>query len=105
MITLFKTCSACPEQYDAYHGDFANWDQIQDVPQVGYLRLRHGHFTVDCPGVGGQTVYEASTRGDGSFDDNERHHHLRFAVDAIERWIRGEWLPPKPPEPQYQIVT
>ena len=31
-IKLVKTCSACPEQYDAFYEDH----------QVGYLRVRHG---------------------------------------------------------------
>ena len=43
MLKLVLTCGACPEQYDAFDGE----------RQVGYLRLRHGHFTVTCPDVGG----------------------------------------------------
>ena len=34
---LILTCGACPEQYDVFDGD----------RQVGYLRLRHGHFRAD----------------------------------------------------------
>lgn len=104
MITLIKTCWAYPEQYDAFQGDFATAGETQG-PIVGYLRLRHGRFYAACPNVDGQVVYEASTNGDGQFYDDERDHHLRFAVDAIERWLRGEWLPPKPPDAQYRIVT
>jgi hypothetical protein len=76
MITLKLSCGACPEQYDAFD---------EDGKQVGYLRLRHGHFRVDYPDCGGETIYEAHPMGDGIFDDEERDYYLRFAVDAIER--------------------
>lgn len=72
-IRLEMTCSACPEQYDAFMGD----------TQVGYLRLRHGHFRVDFPECGGETIYEADTSGDGYFDDAERDYHLGRAKAAI----------------------
>lgn len=90
MTLLFhKTCDACPEQYDAYQG--------QD--RVGYLRLRHGFFTVVCPDVGGALVYEATPKGDGEFFDDERDYYMRFAAEAILRWIanrRPLELPPAP---------
>jgi len=79
-IHLQMTCGACPEQYDAFDSD----------KKVGYLRLRHGRFTVECPNVGGDMVYSAYSRGDGIFESSERDYYLRFAVDAIERWQRGE---------------
>lgn len=72
-IRLEMTCGACPEQYDAFVDD----------KQVGYLRLRHGHFRVEFPECGGETVYESDTIGDGIFDDSERELHIRRAVDAI----------------------
>ncbi|QRY51708.1 hypothetical protein [Mycolicibacterium septicum] len=73
-IRLERTCFACPEQYDAFVGD----------TQVGYLRLRHGYFHVEFPDVGGETVYEAYTVGDGIFDDeDERVYHLQRAKAAI----------------------
>jgi len=75
VVHLKLTCSACPEQYDAFLGNV----------QVGYLRLRHGSFRVDYPECGGDTIYEASPCGDGAFDDDERDYYLRFAVDAILR--------------------
>ena len=56
-ITLVMTCSACPEQYDAFVGD----------QRVGYLRLRWSTFEVTCPDVGGETVYETEI-GDSGFD-------------------------------------
>ena len=96
MITLKLSCSACPEQYDAFD---------EEGKQVGYLRLRHGFFRVDFPDCGGETIYEVSPRGDGCFDDDERDRYLRFAVDAIERRIRNEAPLPIPPAPdvEYKI--
>ncbi len=78
MIKLVLTCSACPEQYDAFDEDV----------QVGYLRLRHGHFRVDFPDCGGETIHEAYPEGDGAFDDDERELHLSLAVTAIQRHRR-----------------
>jgi hypothetical protein len=96
MIFLKRTCFACPEQYDAFDGEGG--------PQVGYLRLRHGHFYVSFPGVGGEIIYEANPHGDGIFEDNERDYYLKFAVDAIEKRIkfgpRGE---DPAPDVQYKI--
>lgn len=78
-IRLVLTCGGCPEQYDAYQGS--------SNKLVGYLRLRHGHFTVSCPGVGGEIVYENNPEGDGWFNDDEREGYLRLAVDAIKQWL------------------
>ena len=75
-VKLELTCGACPEQYDAYIGD----------ERVGYLRLRHGWFYVECPDCGGETVYESEPKGDGLFDDDEREFYLREAVAAIKAW-------------------
>lgn len=72
-VRLEMTSSACPEQYDAYIDD----------RQVGYLRLRHGHFRVEFLGCGGETIYEANTIGDGIFDPAERDYHLQRATAAI----------------------
>jgi len=74
-IALVRTCGACPEQYDAFDGRGR---------QVGYLRLRHGHFTVDSPDCGDRRVYEARPLGDGCFDASERDGFLRAAIDAIK---------------------
>lgn len=82
-----KTCSACPEQYDVYD---------QKGQMVAYLRLRHGHFRVDVPDCGGDTIYEASPEGDGLFTNDERMKYLNEAVAAIQdyyfnrRWDEGE---------------
>lgn len=72
-MKLHKTCGACPEQYDVYHGK----------EKVGYLRLRHGYFTATYPDVGGELVYEAETIGYGEFDENERGFHLDEAIKAL----------------------
>jgi hypothetical protein len=54
-VELKRTCHACPEQYDA----------CMNGKAVGYLRLRHGHFTVSCPKAQGEMVHEATPKGDG----------------------------------------
>ena len=81
-IRLEKTCDCSPEQYDAFIDD----------KMVGYLRLRHGNFTVTCPDVGGEEVY-ASPIGDsgydGEFEDEaQRMVHLHLAKAAIEDWVK-----------------
>lgn len=91
-IILKMTCSACPEQYDAFL-----WGK-----QVGYLRLRHGSFRVDYPDCGDETIYTAEPEGDGSFEDHERDKYLRFAVKAILDKIDGNPEPPVP-DVQYEI--
>ena len=77
-LTLKLTCAACPEQYDAFC----------EGRLVGYLRLRHGKFTVTCPSVGGEHVYANNTQGDGIFVESERDQELNNAVAAIHGWIR-----------------
>lgn len=72
-IELIMTCGACPEQYDAFIDD----------EQVGYLRLRHGRFTVEYPDVRGRLVYSVSPEGDGIFEDQEREKYLTAAKEAI----------------------
>jgi len=75
-VHLDMTCGACPEQYDATIGN-----QV-----VGYLRLQHGHFTVECPTTGGAYVYEAEPVGDGMFENWEREKYLTAAKEAILKW-------------------
>ncbi len=83
-IELIKTCEACPEQYDAYLGD-----EI-----VGYLRLRHGHFTVQFPNPTGEVVYESEVKGDGIFEWDERGFHLDIAKRVIlANIIKREGMP------------
>ena len=54
---VVQTCGGCPEQYDVF----------KDSVQVGYLRLRHGCFSVDVPNHCGTTIYTAYPKGDGIF--------------------------------------
>lgn len=75
---LVLTCGACPEQYDVF-------DEAGKT--VGYMRLRHGNFTVQYPDVRGETVYTARPHGDGVFIANERQHHLTQGVVALHRKI------------------
>src|SRR5712691_2594447 len=84
VVRLERTCFDFPEQYDAFIGD----------EKVGYLRLRHGHFKVECPGAWGEMVYEASPSGDGIFDDDERTEHLEAAREAIAEWWRERAVEP-----------
>lgn len=79
-VELQLTCSACPEQYDAFIG----------TEQVGYFRLRHGEFRVDAGDCGGPTVYEAQPEGDGIFDDEERQQFLNAGIDALLAHRRGD---------------
>lgn len=72
-IQLNQTCGACPEQYDAYYKG----------QQVGYLRLRHGHFTVKYPDAWGELIYQANPKGDGCFEPEEQKYYLTAAKQAI----------------------
>ena len=72
-LELEQTCGACPEQYDAYIGE----------TEVGYLRLRHGRFTVQYPDSRGEVVYSASPKGDGCFESDEREYYLNEAKKAL----------------------
>lgn len=69
-LSIKLTCAACPEQYEVF----------KDGNQVAYYRLRHGEFRVDYPDCGGETIYEGSPNGDGTFDANERIVYLTKAL-------------------------
>ena len=71
---LVQTCQACPEQYEVFDSS---------GEQVGYLRLRHGHFTVEVPDVADTLVYEAEPEGDGIFETKERMYYLYRAINEI----------------------
>lgn len=75
-IRLHCTCGACPEQYDAFD---------ENDQQVGYLRLRHGHFTVEFPDCGGERLLNYETIGNGIFDVSERDQLLELAVSLIKK--------------------
>lgn len=74
------TCDACPEQYDVY-------DKTHE--QVGYVRLRNGILTAECPCVNGKLVYMSGYYEPwiGMFpNDTERTRHLTKIADAIDVW-------------------
>lgn len=81
-IELIQTSGACPEQYDAKVGG----------ETVGYLRLRSGMFTVECPYVGGDLVYSAEPEGDGIFEGRERQPFLIAARWAIANYHKAKSL-------------
>lgn len=81
-ILLIQTCGACPEQYDAF----------KNGVQVGYLRLRHGHFRVSYPNSDGEIIYEAEPKGDGIFESEERDFYLNEATKAISKKLNGNIL-------------
>lgn len=77
--TLYRTCFACPEQYDLKSAD--------DMVIIAYFRLRHGYFSVSCPDCGDDLVYEAHPEGDGIFaTEDERTFHLLEALKAVEAY-------------------
>lgn len=78
-IELQQTCSACPEQYDAYYKG----------SQVGYLRMRWGVFWVFCPYSDGEVVLSAKVSDNpylGAFHDADRESWLQKAKEAIVKW-------------------
>lgn len=81
---LSKTCSMCPEQYDVLG---------EDGKTIGYMRLRWGGFTVECPDVFGEAVYSCAV-GDGftgEFPDEEtRNHHITEAINKIGEYYGTE---------------
>ena len=84
---LIQTSGACPEQYDL----------VKHGKTIAYFRLRHGDFSVECPDVGGTVVYEAQTRGDGSFwDDEERRIELAYGRAAVV----AHYAAPAAPSPE-----
>lgn len=75
-FVLTMTSLAFPEQYDV----------TLDGRQVGYLRLRHGHFWAYYLDADGARVYEAELSKDfshGIFSTEERDAQLPLALDAI----------------------
>lgn len=77
-IELVMTCPACPEQYDAFF----------EGAHIGYLRLRHGLFSVRCPDADGEVVFSSDTHGDGEFQQYEREKYLNLAKQAIIEYIK-----------------
>lgn len=77
-LSFIRTCHACPEQYDVFYGDI----------RVGYVRFRHGNFTVDCPDAFDENVLKIKVdSGSGIFSDEERTEYLQKAADSILHWM------------------
>lgn len=82
-LQFYKTCFACPEQYDVFN----------NKSPVGYIRLRWGCLTVEYPDVGGELIYEASIGNEwcGEFESEEqRQYHLNIIADKILDKIKKE---------------
>jgi hypothetical protein len=79
---LVLTCLACPEA----------WSVHLDEREVGYLRLRYGHFTARFPDHNGKMVFETTQiQGDGCFaDEKERMRNLKKAITRIHREVKKE---------------
>lgn len=79
-IDLVQICGACPEAYNAF----------KDGMHVGYLRLRHGVFTVDYElgGYNPERVLKIEPNGDGIFEYDEREAYLKLACELlIDHWL------------------
>lgn len=88
-IRLVHVASHYGEQYHAYN----------DEDLVSRLFLSNGRFTVEIPDSRMNVIYSATPEGNEAFEDNERDYYLRFAVDAIERYLRGEMVDGRFPAP------
>lgn len=56
--------------------------------QVGYIRLRHGKLTVECPDCGDTLVFTGEPNGSGGeFLDDERVMWLNKCLTAIKKWM------------------
>lgn len=83
LANLIQTCESCPEQYSMI--------SLFDMADVGYFRLRHGHFRVDAPTCGDTTVYEKMFEEDlkGQFyTEEERIENLTEAIKEIIKYYR-----------------
>lgn len=85
-ITLraVMTCGAFPEQYEVYCPEWGD-------KQVGYMRMRWGVFTVECPDACGEQVFRYEFENDpylGEFPNDEtREHFLSLGIIAIKSWL------------------
>ena len=76
-LRLELTCPAVPEQYEVFKDDV----------QVGYLRLRHGIFSVTFPDVMGEDILNEYPNGDGIFEANERFKYMIKTLRLISKKI------------------
>ena len=81
-LVFHKTCDLCPEQYDVYKNE----------EQVGYVRLRHGCLTVECPDALDKLIY-CKTFSDGVrgcfYDNNERISYLKKIAKCIKEELKN----------------
>ena len=91
-LAFYRTCAACPEQYDVY----------KTKRQVGYVRVRWGRFSVSCPDSGEEEVLAVKLADpmQGVLDDTEpnvgpydwaseqRLARLDLAAEAIHAWMK-----------------
>lgn len=77
---LQLTCSACPEQYDVFF----------DGNKAGYLRLRHGRFTLEYPDCMEELLLDEYPDGDGMFEQQERLVFLTKALRAIQARMKED---------------
>ncbi len=79
-LNFVLTCEYCPEQYDVF------WNEMM----VGYMRLRHGNLTVECPDVFDELVYSHKFENcDGNFtNESVRLEHLSLAAQAVFEWLK-----------------
>lgn len=68
---------ACPEQYDVYLNGI----------EIGYLRLRHGCFTVSYTYKSSidNVIWVDYPNGDGIFDSEERYKYLKKAIKKLKK--------------------
>lgn len=77
-LSLELTCRSHPEQYDVYG---------EGGERIGYLRLRHGEFTVSTDGPFDGVLYRGTYSDEnlGEFADEDREHWLTQAVADIKK--------------------
>ncbi len=83
-----RTCNACPEQYDVYHGK----------DRIGYVRLRWGYFSVLYTPDGNLSDSSArqvfATRFPepckGTFTVEERPFYLKQAKKALRKALKED---------------
>ncbi len=77
-----QTSCGCPEQYDVFD---------EDNNQVGYVRLRHGLITCECPDIGGTEIHNEDLSGfsiDGVLHYDLRPTILSVIANKIKQYYR-----------------
>ena len=91
-LQFYITCEASPEQYDVYEPTPGG-----DYRQVGYVRLRYGRLTVDCPECERDSdqvlraYFDIDKEHSGSFStDSSRAFWLALAAERIKAFHKSE---------------